>query len=182
MLGAAATPANAGRGADSPSRLGVMADAGSPDGFMAGLMLRVSPRWRLHGGAGYNTMSLGVRGGIRADLLTGPVSPYVAAELGYYGAGEAQSWVRSVAADAGLDAATLHSVRYRFANVHLGLRFGGDRATLFVQGGVSRVDCTLDVVQMRAADGADAPAVEIHAASSLSGWIPSGRFGLAASF
>lgn len=182
MLGAVPSPANADRGADSPNRLGVMADAGAPDGFMAGLMFRVSPRWRLNGGAGYNTMSLGVRAGIRTDLLTGPVSPYAAVELGYYGAGEAQAWMRSIASDAGLDAAQLHSVRYRFANFHLGLRFGGDRAALFVQGGVSRVDSTLEVVQLRAADGPDAPGVEIHAASTLSGWIPSGRFGLAASF
>lgn len=159
-----------------------MADAGAPDGFMAGLMVRASPRWRLHGGAGHNTMSLGARAGLRVDLLTGPVSPYTALELGYYGAGDAQPWARSIATGAGLDEAELRRVRYRFVNGHLGLRFGDARATLFLQAGVSHVRSTLEVLEMRAADGPDAPALEIYAESVLSGWMPSGRFGLAASF
>lgn len=159
-----------------------MADAGAPDGFMAGLMLRASPRWRVHGGAGHNTMSLGARGGMRADLLTGPASPYAAVELGYYGAGEAQPWARSIASGAGLDEAELHNVRYRFTNTHLGLRFGDARATVFLQAGLSHIRSTLEVLEMRTPDGLDAPMVEIYSESVLSGWVPSGRFGVAASF
>jgi len=159
-----------------------MADAGVPDGFMIGLMVRASPRWHFYAGGGHNTISLGARAGVRADLLTGPVSPYAAVELGYYGAGEAQPWVRSIAGDAGLDRGQLHRVRYRFANAHLGLRFGGARASLFVQVGVSHVRSTLEVLEMRAPDGPDAATVAIYAESVLSGWLPSGRFGLVASF
>lgn len=173
--------ARADRG-DAAPLLSVTADAGAPDGLMAGVMLRASPRWRFHVGAGHNTMSLGVRAGVRTDALTGPVSPFAALEAGYYGAGAAQGWARSIAESAGLDRAELDRVGYRFANGHLGLRFGDHRATLFLQGGVSHIRSHVSVLEVRETTAPMSPTIEIRAQTVLSGWVPSGRFGFATSF
>jgi hypothetical protein len=157
-----------------------VADAGVPDGLMAGIMVRATPRLRLHAAGGHNTMSAGLRGGVRADAFTGSVSPFVAVEVGYYFAGAPQPWARSLAERAGTGDAQLDRVGYRFANGHLGIRFGDRRAALFLQGGASHVSSRLGIVEERAME--TGTEVEIRATTRLSGWVPAGRFGFVSYF
>ena len=158
--------------------VGVTTDVGVPDGFMAGLIVRASARVRVHAVAGHNSLSPGVRAGLRFDATTDNVAPYLAAELGYYFAGDAQAWTRSLAEDAGLDGAELETVRYRFVNAHLGLRFGDRGSAFFVQAGVSRVDTHLELHENRPAAEPMMPTVDIYSSADVGVWAPSGRVGL----
>src|SRR5947199_8257800 len=60
----ASARASAGAPAAALPRLGVMVDAGLPDGGTASLVFRPSRWLRVHGGGGYNAVSPGVRAGV----------------------------------------------------------------------------------------------------------------------
>src|SRR5438445_421418 len=64
-------------------KLGMMADAGLPDGANASLVFRPA-RWiRMHGGGGYNMISGGVRAGVTL-LAPFVVAPSGTLEVGHY--------------------------------------------------------------------------------------------------
>src|ERR1700690_2945931 len=73
-------------------QLGVMADAGLPDGANASLVFRPLRWLRVHGGGGYNMVSAGVRGG--ATVVPFGMGPSATLEAGHYFDGNANGAVQ----------------------------------------------------------------------------------------
>ena len=125
--------------------IGIMADAGLPDGLMAALVVRPIRYLRVHGGGGMNTSSAGVRGGL--SVLPLGSGPSLNLEVGHYFAGEANGLVRASVQGLGRFSSYVNSLAYTFGNAHLGLDFGERHFTFFVHGGLTFVRATLqDVV------------------------------------
>lgn len=164
-------------GADD-GKVGVTTDVGVPDGFMAGVIVRPLSHVRMHAVAGHNSLSPGVRAGLRFDADSASVSPFLAAELGYYFDGDAQAWTRSLAEDAGLDGAELQTVSYTFYNLHLGMRFGDRDKAFFIQGGASRVNTHLQLHENRPPSEPMMPTVDVYSSADVGVWAPSGRIGM----
>jgi hypothetical protein len=121
--------------------LGVMADAGIPDGFQGSLVFRPAFWLRTSVGGGYNMISKGVRAGL--SLLPFGRGPSLTVEAGHFFDGDANATARKFAGAGFQDNALLDRVGYDFANAHLGLDFGYQRVTFFIHGGMSYVRGTV---------------------------------------
>src|SRR6185369_4854552 len=107
--------------------VGVMTDAGLPDGLAASLVVRPTSWLRLHGGGSYNLISAGVRAGV--TLVPFGWGPSLSIEGGHYFEGDANNLMRRFAGSSWSSNAALERVGYDYANAHLGLDFGSRRAT-----------------------------------------------------
>jgi hypothetical protein len=118
-------------------RIGIMADAGLPDGMNGSLVFRPA-RWvRAHAGGGYNMISSGVRGGF--TLAPFGSGPSLTLEGGHYFDGNANGVARKLAGATFKDNALLERVGYDYANAHLGLELGYRRVTFYLHGGMSYI-------------------------------------------
>ncbi len=128
----------------SPDRkpwLGLVLDAGVPDGAQVGLVVRPWSWLRIHAGGGYNLASGGIRGGATYVPFDYWVVPTLTLEGGYFFAGNPQGAVEAIA---GVDVEYVpERIAYGYANAHLGLEFGGDWFTFFLRGGYSYIDATV---------------------------------------
>jgi hypothetical protein len=120
--------------------LGVMADAGIPDGMQGSLVLRPWKALRASVGGGYNMISKGVRVGV--TLLPFGRGPSGTLEAGHYFEGDANAAAAKIFG-AGISESflspTFQRIGYDFVNAHLGLDFGYKRATFYIHGGMSYV-------------------------------------------
>ena len=164
-----------------PPRLGVMADAGLPDGANASLVFR--PFWwlRAHGGGGYNMISSGVRAGV--TLVPFGAGPSATIEGGHYFDGNANG-VAQRFAGATFHSALLDRVGYDYANAHLGLELGSRRATFYIHGGMSYIRAQIHnfdsvVASQAAANGGNGSTeVSINQDPTVKAWVPSAKLGL----
>lgn len=118
-------------------RIGLMADAGLPDGINGSLVFRPA-RWvRAQIGGGYNLVSSGVRAGV--TLAPFGFGPSLTFEGGHYFEGNANGAVRKFAGETYKDSAVLERVGYDYANAHLGLEIGYRRVTFYLHGGMSYI-------------------------------------------
>jgi hypothetical protein len=106
--------------AETLPSVGVMADAGLPDGAMASI----------------------VRAGFTLVPFKSVVTPTLSFDYGHYPEGDANPIVERFFGDE-YSAEMLEHIGYDFANAHLGFAFGRKRATFYVQGGMSRTTATL---------------------------------------
>lgn len=159
VLGLLASPAF------GETRLGVMIDAGVPDGALASVVVKPAPWIGIHVGAGTNGLSPGFRAGATLFPFKGVLG--VTLEAGRYLPGDANGVARMVTGDPKLDAAILDGVGYDWASAHLGLEVGGRTVKFVVQGGASWIDVKLG-----------APSEETGGSVRLRGFIPSARMGL----
>jgi hypothetical protein len=168
--GALVAAAVAAPGADHAGpRIGVMVDAGVPDGFVGALAYQPWRRLQLHVGAGHNTIGAGVRGGMAFRFARGGVSPLLAVEVGRYFPAEAGAFADMI--DASSPDERLEAVGYDFASAQLGLELGdGDRA-FYVQFGVSAIRTDLYFA-------ADMDGAEVRSVADLDFATASGRAGL----
>lgn len=141
--GAAASASTLARSAPTPAApasklpmLGLMLDAGVPDG--ANLSLAVRPRAWVRGqvGGGYNLISKGVRAGV--SLIPFGQGPSLSFEAGRYFEGDANGLVQKVASGFS-GSPILERVGYDYANAHVGLELGKRWVTFFIHGGMSYV-------------------------------------------
>jgi hypothetical protein len=145
-------------------RIGLMADAGLPDGVNASLVYRPA-RWvRAHVGGGYNLISSGVRAGV--TLAPFGWGPSATLEGGHYFDGNANGVARKFAGAGFKDNDLLERVGYDYVNAHLGFEIGYRRVTFYVHGGMSYIRASVhnldSVVQSQAmSNGADASGLEI---------------------
>ena len=86
-------------------------------------------------------VSKGVRGGV--SLLPFGVGPSVSLEAGHTFDGNANGLARTFAGSSYSDNAVLQRIGYDYANLHLGLDFGGRRVVFFIHGGMSYVRATV---------------------------------------
>jgi len=121
--------------------MGVMADAGLPDGMQGSLVLRPARWFRTSLGGGYNMISKGVRMG--ATLVPWGRGPSGTLEVGRYFDGDANAAARSFLGAGFQGAPVLERIGYDYANAHLGLDLGYKRVTFYIHGGMSYVRGTI---------------------------------------
>ena len=118
-------------------RLGLMLDAGIPDGAMGSLVVRPWQWLRVYGGGGSNSVSRGFRGGL--SLVPFGAGPSLSVEYGQYSAGDANGLIRHLVSGSFSGSPLLDQVSYDYFNAHVGLDFGGKNVIFFIHGGVSMV-------------------------------------------
>jgi hypothetical protein len=125
--------------------LGLMADAGVPDGMQGSLVLRPVRWFRASVGGGYNMISKGVRGGV--SILPFGRGPSATVEVGRFFEGNAnttaQKYIAGYNQESNPFSATFERIGYDYANAHLGLDFGYKRVTFYIHGGMSYMRGTL---------------------------------------
>jgi hypothetical protein len=126
---------------ESLPSIGLMLDAGLPDGVIGALAIRPLQYLRLHVGAGSNSASPGVRGGL--TILPVGEGPSFNLEVGHYLQGTANPLVRSLFAGLGEFGSYVRKFSYTFFNAHAGLEFGRRNVTFFVHGGFTYLRATL---------------------------------------
>jgi hypothetical protein len=167
--------------AGAPPRIGVMMDAGVPDGANASLVFRPRKWLRGHLGGGYNLVSPGVRAGVA--VLPFGSGPSLTLEGGHYFDGNANSIAHKIAGAGFKDSALLDRVGYDYANLHLGADFGYRRVTFYVHGGLSYVRARIhnfdSVVQSQASGySTDMTEVSVKRDPVLKVFGPSVKMGL----
>jgi hypothetical protein len=164
-----------------PVFLGLMADAGVPDGANASLVLRPASWLRLHGGGGTNTVSAGYRGGLTL-ILPAVVSPSFSFELGHYRDGDANGLVRRFVGGDGALQPLFERFGYTYVNTQLGLEVGRGPVQFFVHAGLSHVTATLHnaTAALEKAGGTGDPSttVVVREDPSVRAWVPSVKLGL----
>jgi len=164
-----------------PPLLGVMVDAGVPDGANASLVFRPLSWLRAHGGGGTNMIGKGVRVG--ATLLPFGSGPSATLEAGHYFDGDANGLARRFAGST-FSSPLLERIGYDYVNAHLGLDFGSRRAVFYIHGGMSYIRATLhnfdSVVASTASDNGADGSTEIAVKSDpiVKAWVPSAKLGL----
>jgi len=131
--------------------LGVMVDAGIPDGATGSLVVRPFSWLRAEVGGGYNLISKSVRGGLA--LIPFGSGPSATLEAGRYFEGDANGLARRFAGAGYEDNAALQRVGYDFVNAHLGLDFGQRWFTFFIHGGMSYVRAQIHNVDTVISEG-----------------------------
>lgn len=170
-----AAPAASADGAP-PGRYGIMGDLGLPDGMVGSFAYRAHQHVGAHVGLGHNTNSFGLRAGAAwLPLAPAVVAPYLALEGGLYFSADTAGWLRSAAKSAGLDDKTLERLGYRYANLHLGARFGRGAAAFYIQGGVSFISATAGIIKPKPNYE---PPVDLYRETVVHVWTLSGRAGL----
>jgi hypothetical protein len=152
--------------------IGIMADAGIPDGMQGSLVWRPWKALRMSFGGGYNMISKGVRVG--ATLLPFGRGPSGTLEVGHYFEGDANTTAAKVFGPGIVNSAfgpSLEHFGYNFVNAHLGLDFGYKRATFFIHGGMSYVWTHLSNVE---AIFSGAPSINGQDASGTQYSVPQG--------
>jgi hypothetical protein len=125
--------------ADSLPRLGVMLDAGVPDGGTASLVYRPLSRVRLSAGVSHNIVGPGVRGGITLSPLNTWIRPTIAGTYGRYFERDANPAIRMVTGDDDFSSPQLEKFGYDYADAHVGLELGRKRVTFYLNAGITRV-------------------------------------------
>jgi hypothetical protein len=157
-------------------RLGVTVDAGVPDGASASIVFRPVSRIRLHAGATHNLVSQGTRVGITLAPLRTWLSPTLNFDYGRYRDGDANVIVRTVTGDPTFSSSVLDKFGYSYANAHLGLEFGRERATFYIHAGASYIATRLRGLDAAAADGSTMVTFTVDPSVTL--WSVSARIGL----
>jgi hypothetical protein len=162
--------------------LGLMADAGLPDGAGASLVLRPRRWLRAHGGGSYNMISAGFKGGV--TLLPFGMGPSATIEAGHYFDGDANGLARKFAGQS-FQSPLLEKVGYNFANAHLGLDFGYRRVTFYIHAGMSYVQAKVRNVDAAVASGGDAAGagsgtteIAFKQDPVVRAWFPSAKLGI----
>ena|SRR5688572_3385155 len=122
---------------ESPAFLGLMFDAGVPDGVQGALVFRPWSFVRAHVGGGYNLVSGSIRGGITLTPIDTVVRPILVAELGRYFDGDLSTIDR-------LSGSALKEMRgtrigYDWVNAQVGLEVDWGGGALSLQGGLTKV-------------------------------------------
>jgi hypothetical protein len=125
------------RQAESWPHVGLMADAGIPDGAIGSLVIRPWQWFRVYGGGGSNSVSRGWRGGF--SLVPFGAGPSVSVEYGHYADGDANGIVRRLVSGDFGGSPLLEKIGYDYVNAQAGLDFGGKHVIFFVHGGISKV-------------------------------------------
>jgi hypothetical protein len=169
-----------------PVVLGLMADAGVPDGANAALALRVAPWLRLHLGGGHNTVSAGVRGGV--TWLPLGAGPSLSVDVGHYRDGDANGVVRGFVGNNRWLTPLFERIGYTYVNTQLGLELGRGSLQFYVHGGVSYLRAVLHNADA-ALEGrgstttaSGTTTVRITQDPIVHAWIPSVKLGMVVYF
>jgi hypothetical protein len=161
--------------------LGVMTDAGVPDGANAALVLRLAPWLRAHAGGGTNTISAGYRGGL-TFMVPYTVSPSLSFDFGHFRDGNANGLVRSWVGGEGPLKPLFERFGYTYVNAQLGLEIGRGPVQFFVHAGLSHINVTLhnaNAALVAASTSSDpSTTVVVREDPVVRAWVPSVKMGL----
>lgn len=167
-----------------PVILGVMADAGVPDGAMGALQVRPLDWLRLHLGAGTNTVSLGYRLG--ATVIPFGWGPSLSLEAGHFRDGNANGLVRSVVGYNDEVKSLFDRVGYTFYNAQLGFELGRGNFQFFIHGGFSFLRATLpgaaEALMKSSANNDPSTTITLRQDPIVRVWTPSVKLGVAYTF
>lgn len=144
--------------------LGLMVDAGAPDGAFLSAVLRPLHWLRIHAGAGHNLIGLGLRGGLSLIPFRGFISPTLDLEGGHSFKGDLRSPYPS---GEGIP----ETLGYSYGNAHLGIELGSDNFRFFLRGGYSYVAAEADLGEL------DESGVRFDSPAELSLFTPSAKLG-----
>lgn len=161
--------------------IGLLADAGVPDGGNVALVLRPAQWLRLHGGGGTNTVS----GGFRAGLTVLPLGagPSLSLEAGHYREGNANGLVRGFVGNERWLTPLFQHLGYTYGNAQVGLDLGRGPVRFYIHGGVSYLRATLHdanaaLATRNASVDANGTRVTLGADPILNVVTPSAKLGL----
>jgi hypothetical protein len=160
--------------------LGATLDAGVPDGLMGGIAYRPWSWLRVQAGAGTNSVSAGLRGGVA--IVPFGVGPSLTLEVGHYFEGDANGTASRIVGSDYRRTATAEHFGYQYANAHLGLELGHEHFSFFVHGGVSYVHLVLrhanDVLSPQFAGAPNGgTTVNFSGDPVITAWVPSAKLG-----
>ncbi len=170
--------APAARTAERSPRLGLMLDAGVPDGAVASAVYRPWDVLLLSAGVSYNGVAPGIRGGVTVRPFRLAVAPTMDLEAGHSFEGAASDAVKRWVAISPALAPFVTRGSYDYATAQLGIEIGDPRrVTFFVKAGMGYCWVTLQ------GTGGQAPAVSPGVLASAGDWkvtalVPTARLGL----
>jgi len=124
--------------------LGAQIDAGLPEGFGASLVFRPWYFVRAHVGGVTNTASGGILGGVTLIPFRWYLTPTLSGEIGHLFEGNLNGTLSPILDKAQIPEGALDRVSYTYYTAQLGLEIGApDRFVVYLRGGVSRVDATM---------------------------------------
>jgi hypothetical protein len=153
-------------------QLGVMVDAGLPDGVTGALSYEPAHRVRVHAGIGHNLVGVGIRSGVSARLTEGDIAPSLALELGRYFRADS-GFVGDLVSD---DEESLDKLSYDYVSALAGVEVRGDKTGFYAQLGVAKVFSNLYLSETME------PGIEVKSTSSLDFYTLSGRLGCFVTF
>ena len=169
--------ASEGEAPQSPQpKLGVLVDAGFPDGIGASVLVAPARGVRLQLGGLTNGLASGVRFGLTLYLLPSffeAVRPGVVLETGWAFDNRA-AWAARLVPDAEA-AAVLASTTARFASAQVGLEFGSRYFSLVLRGGVAWLE-------IAAENPAAVSALLASVGLRRAGLVPTGKLGIMVCF
>jgi hypothetical protein len=155
--------------------LGIMLDAGVPDG--ANLSLAYKPwSWvRVHAGGGTNLVSPGFRTGV--SLLLGGLVGTV--EYGHYFEGNANGIWQTISGHPDADVPSLHELGYDYANFRLGVELGPRVFKFQLAAGMSYLTGKVKDLgaTLTKAASSEGTTVTFGSDPTVSAWTVSARFG-----
>ncbi|MCP4446634.1 MAG: hypothetical protein GY811_15005 [Myxococcales bacterium] len=160
--------------------VGLMVDAGLPDGVSGSLVWRATPRIRAHGGMGYNGFAPGVRAGVSLAAFPYFITPTATVEAGRFFQGNANTLAQMVSGDSSFDEPVLREFGYDFANAHLGIELGYSGMTFYVHGGMSALQMrvrNLDETLAASFEDSEGPKLEVRSDPVVRVIAPSARAG-----
>lgn len=119
-------------------QIGVRLDAGVPDGLNGSLVVRPTPRLRLHAGGGYNLIAPQIHAGVSLSAFPFAFTPAIAVEAGHAFSGDANQLAGQISGRPS-DQSALEDVSFSYAAARAGFELGYDRVTVFVHAGMSLV-------------------------------------------
>jgi hypothetical protein len=138
-LAAALALAPAARG-DEPPRLGLLVDAGFPEGLSASAVWRPTSTVRLWAGPAWNVVAWGVQGGVTVIPWQLGISPLLSVEGGRYFSPDASFLARNSSGIPEELEPLLRDVSYDYFAVHVGVELGTrDAFALSLRAGLARV-------------------------------------------
>ncbi|MBI5549837.1 MAG: hypothetical protein HY901_38615 [Deltaproteobacteria bacterium] len=154
---------------------GAQIDAGLPEGFGGSLLFRPWYFLRANFGVVTNTAAAGIRGGLTLIPFRFYVTPTLGFEAGHLFEGDLNGTLQAILSEAEMPEGMLERVSYSFYSGHLGLELGApDRFVVYLRGGLSRVDATLQGTVQQLSGSAYLDPGEVHVELT----IPSAKLGM----
>ena len=178
VLATSSLAAVAARAHAAPGNLGVMVDAGVPDGLTGSVVYRPLRLVNVHAGLGTNLIGVGLRAGATLYVLPTAVAPTLNVEAGHYFAGDANATANRLGLTDDSDSPLLREFGYDYANLHVGVDVGRDRMSFYFHAGFSFLRGTLhNLDEVVAEDANEDLTVRIGEDATISIVTPSARIG-----
>ena len=171
-------PTEGGGTRNATSRMGLLVDAGFPEGAAVSFVYRPVPTIRLFAGPAWSVVAWGAHVGVTVIPWHLGLSPLLSLEGGRYFKADARFLARNASGIPDEIEPLLHDVTYDYAALHVGLELGRrDSFALSLRAGLARV--WLDARgTATVTDGSGSGATVTFSDPSVAGTLPSVKLGL----